>query len=176
VNVLEAVIAFRERLVEYRNLVARSTGRNAVSVTDDAKAWIVTEQAWQNREYGRLFRVLNQWGSASVLVPAIGTVSHDVVRDAINEAGRLYDSDVARYAVQHLDNVIGRLESEADEQRDPEAIYRLTSPVFWLQRLAALLRWLWGSTRRRVATVAGTVALAILTAVVSGWAQAFFAK
>jgi hypothetical protein len=173
-NDLEAVAAFRERLVAYRNLVARSTGRSAVSISDETRARIATEQARLNREYGRLFRVLNQWGSASVLVPAIGTVSHDVVRDAINEAGRLYDGDVARYAVQHLDNVIGRLQSEADQRRDPEAIYRLTSPVFWLRRLAALLRWLWGSTRRRVATVVGAVALAIIGGIVSGWAQAWF--
>ena len=114
---LARVAEFRNRLVVYLNLAARPTGRNAVAVSDDTPAQIANEQAWLNREYGRLHDIITRWGPAQMVVPAIGTVSSDVVRDAINEAGRVYYGDIARYAVEHLDIVMGRLQADAHGRR-----------------------------------------------------------
>jgi len=47
-----------------------------------------------------------------------------------------------------------------------------TSPVFWLGRLVALMRWLFLTSRGRFITAIGAVVLAIIGGIVSGAAQA----
>jgi len=174
VSDLQNVAAFRERLASYLNVVQQSSGRNVV-VSEDTRRHLAIEQAWLNREYGRLHSVVNRWGGAQMLVPAIGVASPDVIRDAINEVGRVYYGDIARYAVQHLDNVIGRLDAQANQRRiDSDTVYRLSSPVYWFQMLGRLLGWLLGTVRGRIVAIVTALVLAMASGIVSGAAQAWF--
>ncbi len=135
------------------------------------------ERTWLTREYGRLMKVINRWGGMQMASHALGITSRDVVLDAVNGVGDVYWSDAAKYAVQHLETVIGRLQAEADERRsDPDAIYRLTSPVFWLERLGSGVRLLLGTVRGRIVAGIGAVVLVIIGGIATGWAQAFFER
>lgn len=109
--------------------------------------------------------------------PALGVTTVDVVQDAITQVGGLSYGDICRFAEQHLDTVIGRLRDQ-EERRSvgPEVFYRATSLGLWLHQLARGIGWLFATTGRRIFTILGAVALAILTAFVSGWAQAMFSR
>jgi uncharacterized small protein (DUF1192 family) len=120
--------------------------------------------------------IINRYGPMGMSSPAIGMISHDVVQDAIHDVGDLSYDDLARLSVQHIDTTIGRLQGELERRssaRDPDTIYRLTSPVYWLKVIGSGVVRLWGSTRGRIAAVVGALLLATFTAVLSGVAQAF---
>ncbi len=118
---LEAVAEFRERLVEYMNLVLQGGGDPIASMygfggPDDAAVRRINERRPRlTREYGRLFDVVNRWGPMSMGSKALGITNVDVVADAINNPGAISYRDIARLAEQHLDTVIGRLAGEAEE-------------------------------------------------------------
>lgn len=179
---LASVAEFRNRLVAYMNLV-HSTATGFYSVPSDTgdEARIRSEQPWLAQEYGRLHKVINRYGTTQMGSPAFGITSRDVIQDAIHDINDPYYHDLARLSVQHLDTLIGRLRGEAEEKAEetrvpPEAIYRLTSPIFWLQQLASGVAWVLATNGRRIAAVVGTLALAVVTAFVTGWAQALFAQ
>jgi hypothetical protein len=146
-------------------------------VNPDTSVRLGEEQVWLGQTYGRLFRVINRWGGMSMGNRIAGIIVVDVVADAIHNPTTLAYGDVARLAMQHLDTAIGRLTDTADRQRaNPEAIYRATSPVYWGERLMSLIRWLVATTGRRIVTMLGAVGLAVISAFISGWAQAVFAR
>jgi hypothetical protein len=65
---------------------------------------------------------------------------------------------------------IGQMQREAQEREErrqvrPDILYRVTSPVFWLGRLWALIRWLVVTKGGRIA---GLVVAAVVTAFVTG--------
>jgi hypothetical protein len=103
-----------------------------------------------------------------------GIISQDVVRDSIGRLDHPSYPALARMAVQHLDWIIGlrRADVEDGGRRDPDDLYRLTSPVYWFGRLGAALRWFLGTNGGRLLAAGGAIALAI----VSGAAQAVFTK
>lgn len=180
---LKSVSEFRNRLVAYMNLVVSAgTGLYSVARDPDEEARIRSEQPWLAQEYGRLYKVINRWGGMMMASPALGVTSRDVIQDAIHNIDSPFGyGDLARLSVQHLDTVIGRLRGEAEQEAEdrrlpPEAIYRLTSPVFWIQQLASGVRWVLATNGRRIAAIVGTLLLAVITAFVSGWAQALFAQ
>lgn len=72
------------------------------------------EQPWLAQEYGRLYNIINQYGSMMMSSPALGVTSRDVVQDA-NDVGDYSYRDIGRISIQHLDTVIGRLSGEAEE-------------------------------------------------------------
>jgi hypothetical protein len=173
---LQRTFEFRERLVAYMNRVlARGPALYSGGLDAATSREIAGEQGWLAQEYGRLYRVINRYGPTGMSSPAIGMISQDVVQDAIHDVGTLGYNDIARLSVQHLDTTIGRMRGELERRasaRNPETIYRLTSPVYWLQVVVGALVRLWGSTRGRVAAVAGALVVAVMTAFVSGVAQA----
>ena len=171
---LTRVVAFRNRLVSHMNLVQLNVSLYGPPMTEEVRAQIAAERPLLAQEYGRMMSVINRWVSMQMANPMLGVTSNDVIQDAIHDIGGSRYVDICRFALQHLDTVIGRIEADVEGRRDPDAIYRVTSPVFWLQRLGALIRWLWGSTRRRLVTLAGVLILAIISGIVSGWAQALF--
>jgi hypothetical protein len=176
VSDLHRVGVFRNRLVGYMNTVRQYGGRYGPPPPDDVRATLASEQTWLAQEYGALFNIINRWGGTQMAMPALGITSHDVVQDAIHSTHDVYYDDIGRYTVQHLDTVIGRLSAEADETHDPDRLYVLTSPVFWLGRLVAFLRWVWASTRRRIYAGITLLIVTVIGAVVSGAAQAFVAR
>jgi hypothetical protein len=176
VTSFQSVVEFRNRLVAYISFVMTHAGHGGPMSAAEL-AHVADERTWLTREYGRLIQVINRWGGMQMASHALGITSRDVVLDAINGIGDVYWSDAAKYAVQHLETVIGRLQAEADERRpDPEAIYRLTSPVFWLGRLIAVVRWILGTVRGRIVGGIGAVVLVVIGGIASGWAQAFFER
>jgi hypothetical protein len=138
------------------------------------------ERTWLAQEYGRLFGIINRWGGMMMGSPALGTTSRDVVQDAIHDIGTIFYNDLARLSVQHLDTVIGRLTGRAERYAEPavksEDLYRWTSPVFWVQRLAAGVGWLLATGWRRALTGLGAVALVVIGGIASGWAGAVFGR
>lgn len=174
---LQRAVEFRERLVAYMNrILARGSASYGGGLDAETRRAIAGEQNWLAQEYGRLFSIINRYGSMGMSSPAIGMISHDVVQDAIHDVGDLSYDDLARLSVQHIDTTIGRLQGELERRssaRDPHTIYRLTSPVYWLKVIGSGVVRLWGSTRGRIAAVAGALLLAAFTAVISGVAQAF---
>jgi hypothetical protein len=182
VDRLAEVVAFRERLVPYMDLVLENRPYGSIPITDVDPGVLTrlrTEQLWLSQTYGRLLKVIHPSGTAQGMAMGYGTIrtSHDVIADAIHNPGDIYYRDLARLADQHLTMRIGQLQGEAERRRiGPDTLYRLTSVAFWLGRLWALIRWLWGSWSRRVATVIAAVILAIIGGVASGWAQAIFAQ
>lgn len=198
---LEAVEQFRDRLITYMNLVLQGGAGFGYFGPDEQTARQLGERRpWLAREYGRLFNVINRWGGMSMGSKALGITVVDVVADAINNPGAISYHDIARLAEQHLDTVIGRLAGEAEEaernarrareQReaeaarkaeeraaklaDPDRWYRVTSPVYWLQRLVALVRWVFGTWRGRIIGGIGVLVVAIVSGIVSGVAQGWF--
>jgi hypothetical protein len=178
------VAAFRDRLVAYMDVVLDNRPYGSIPLSDvdaDVLVRLREEQTSLGQTYGRLYTAINRWGVGTMGTPASGTLSHDIIQDAIHNITSTRYSDISAFARQHLDTVIGRMQGEAEEnverrQVEPETIYRLTSPLYWLGRLWALIRWLWGSWSRRVATVIAAVILAVISGVASGWAQAIFAQ
>lgn len=176
---LGQVTEFRNRLVAYMTLVQQS--RSEWGAIDDRVLYNLTaEHTWLTTEYGRLYKAIHPLGSPqSMSSPAAGVTSQDVIYDAISNPRAVFYADIARIANSYLLARIGHMQGEEDEraervQRSPDTIYRLTSPLFWLGRLWALIRWLWGSTGGRIATALAAVILAIITGIATGWAQAIF--
>ena len=173
---LADVVEFRNRLVRYMNLgIMAGGGFYGNELTEADQRFLGEERPWLRQEYGRLYRVINRWGATSMGSPALGVTTVDVVQDAITKVGGFSYGDICRFAEQHLDTVIGRLQDQ--EQRrsvGPDVFYRATSIGFWLHQLARGVGWLFATTGRRIVAIIGAVALALLTAVVSGWTQAMF--
>jgi hypothetical protein len=171
-NDLQRVMLFRNRLIEHVNVVSHV--RSNANPTKRATAKVYEEQPGLAQEYGRLHRVINRYGISS-LTNNFGVISRDVIQDAIHKPDHPYYEDVARGTQQHLDTTIGRLEAEATGWQ-PDDIYRLTSPVFWLVQLALGMRGLLATLRGRVIATVGAILIALVAAIVNGWAQAFFTK
>ena len=198
---LARVLEFRNRLVQYMNIVTSAGGNirwGGLSEADTRR--LQSEQPWLAQEYGRLYNVINQWGTMQMGSPALGITSADVIQDAIHDVGDISYHDIARITLQHLDTAIGRLGAEAEEaerdrnrareQRereaarkaeeraaklaDPDRWYRVTSPVYWLQRLAAFLRWVLTTNAGRITGAVGLLVGAIIGGIVSGVAQGWF--
>lgn len=198
---LARVNEFRNRLVAYMNIVLSSGGNMRWDGLDEANTRrLQAEQPWLAQEYGRLYNVINQWGSMQMGSPALGVTSRDVVQDAIHDVADFSYGDIARITLQHLDTAIGRLSAEAEEaerernlarerlQReaarkaderaaklaDPDRWYRLTSPLYWVGRLGALVRWVLGTWSGRIVGAIGVLIVAIISGIVSGVAQGWY--
>jgi hypothetical protein len=176
---LTDVIEFPNRLVGLMNLMAEYPGGRGLITeynpppADVARA-IAQERTWLAQAYGRLQPTINRWGTTQMTHPMVGVVSQDVIIDAIHDEGGFRHSDLAKYAVMHLDTTIGRLQAARGlGTRDPHAIYRLTSPVYWAQVLLRLLGWFWGTTRGRVIAL---IVTAIVAGIAQGWGTALFER
>jgi hypothetical protein len=179
---LQEVAEFRDRLIAYMNLVQQHVGTYRFEpVPDNVETKLATEQSWLGMAYGKLFKVINRWGGMQMTMPAIGITSHDVIADAINDIADASYSDLARFSVQHLNTTIGRLAAEIEDEEnetavDGSAIYQFTSPVFWIVQLLRLIRWLVLTSRGRIVGAVGAIVLVVIGGLVSGWAEAFFAR
>lgn len=166
---LRELVAFREALVAYINAVEGAHGSWSPGLSE--------EQARLTREYGRLYRVIvARGGIAQMGAPAFGVMSRDVVADAIGRPDHFDYDTVARFATQHVDTVIGRIQDEVERRADPDRVYRLTSPLFWVSALARSMVQLLATTRGRILAAVGAIILVIIGGVASGWAQAFFSR
>ena len=125
---------------------------------DHVAEHIGKEQAWLAQEYGRVYRLLEPYGPAQMQQYGM-VVSQDVIRDAIGNPTHPGYADVARFAVQQLDTVIGHLRAEVEERGPwtPDDIYRVTSPVYWLGQLLVFVRWLVSTNRGRIVALIGIV-------------------
>ena len=193
---LRRVGEFRNRLVAYMNIVLEHGDDFRWNAVDrSVLAQLGSERTWLGQEYGSIYSVINQYGSMMMTSPAIGVTSHDVIQDAIHDLADVSYRDIARITTQHLDTVIGRLRAEAageerDRQKratektlkpevreaDPDRWYRATSPIYWLGRLVALLRWLIGTGRGRITAAVILLVGWVINGVVSGAAQAWFER
>lgn len=198
---LARVVEFRNRLVAYMNLVLRNGDGTRWGGADSSDvARLQSEQPWLAQEYGRLYNVINQWGSMMMSSPALGVTSRDVIQDAIHDLRDVSYDDIARISIQHLDTVIGRLSGEAEEAEreralarekrereaarkaeeraaraaDPDRWYRLTSPLYWAGRVTALVRWVFGTWSGRIVGAIGVLVVAVISGIVSGVAQGWF--
>jgi len=176
------------------NVVRQNSDAFRWNVVDaDVAAQLGSERTWLAQEYGSLYSVINQFGSMQMSSPALGVTSHDVVQDAIHDLADISYDDIARITLQHLDTVIGRMRAEATgEERDrkkraaenarkvemrrtdPNRWYRITSPLFWIGRLLAILKWLATTGRGRITALLVLVIGWVVGGVVSGAAQAWF--
>ena len=195
------VVEFRNRLVAYMNIVLGAGGNLRWGGLDESDTRrLQSEQPWLAQEYGRLYNVINRWGSMSMGSPALGVTSRDVIQDAIHDVADFSYNDIARITIQHLDMVIGRLSGEAEESErernlarerrereaarkaderaaklaDPDRWYRVTSPLYWMGRLGALVRWVLGTWSGRIVGALSVLAIAIISGIVSGVAQGWF--
>ncbi len=175
---LARVVEFRNRLVAYANYVRENVGR-LVPTPDHPQRHIGEESAWLAQEYGRVYGLIRPYGIAQ-MTQFGGIASTDVVRDTIGGPGHPEYRAIAGMAVQHLDTVIGRMRAEVEDRNgrplDRDALYRLTSPLYWFGRAAGFVRWLRGTSRGRKAAAISLVMVAIISGVVSGAAQAWFEK
>jgi hypothetical protein len=174
---LASVVEFRNRLVVYINYVqAHQSGYRSVPMELEDQEHIAEQQPWLGQEYGRLYNLINRYGLAGMQAPAFGTMSHDVISDAIHRPDKPSYGSLTTLAIQQLDTVIGRLRADLEEGRflsTPDAIYRLTSPVYWFGRLMVLLRWLIFTNRGRIAAGIGILVVAVTTGIASGVAGAW---
>jgi uncharacterized small protein (DUF1192 family) len=183
---LARVSAFRNGLVAYMNIILPHADDFRWQVADPDVAHKVSSlQTGLAQEYGRLFEVINRYGGMMMSSPALGITSRDVIQDAIHDIGDSSYRDLARLSVQHLDTVIGRLAADAEREErerrakrarrdeDPDRWYRLTSPIYWLHKLARLLRWLIGTVHGRMTVAIGLFVAAIVAGIVVGLAAAF---
>jgi hypothetical protein len=172
---LVKVAEFRDRLVEFMNYAPQHVQRYGPPIDPDAQQHISSEQTWLSQEYGRIGHLINRYGTMQMGSHALGITSNDVIQDAIHDLADFEYGTIARLSVQHLDIAIGKLQAEGEQSRvDPNAIYRYTSPVYWIGRLVVFLRWLALTTAGRITAVIGAVVLAIIGGIVSGAAQAWF--
>jgi len=166
------VVEFRNRLVAFANYVDAHRPAYGEGFKAAARQHIGTERSALRMEYGQLYKTIVRYGGVFSMTQFGGVVSQDVIRDAIGQLDHPSHTAVMDAAVSHLEEVIGRLRAEADSRSgrlEIEDFYRLTSPVFWIGRLVLLGRWLFGTTRRALASAA---ALAIIGAIASGTASA----
>jgi hypothetical protein len=173
------VVEFRNRLVTFVNYVGENAGTYE-QPPQDVVRHIGQEQSWLAQEYGRVYRTVAPYGIAQMSRFG-GIVSQDVVRDAIGRLDHPSYPALSQMAVQQLDTVIGHLRAEVEDRPDRPArstddLYRLTSPLYWLGALVRLAARLLSTNRGKIAAALGAVALAIIGAVASGWAEAFFAS
>lgn len=176
---LAEVTEFRNRLVEYANLVLENRPYGSMPLSDvdpDVLVRLQQERTSLTQTYGGLYTVINHWGVGKMSTPASGILSHDIVQDAIHSSNSTRYADIAGMATQHLDTVIGRLRGEAQERWRPETLYRLTSVAFWMGRLLALIRWLVVTKGGRIVAIVAAVVLAIIGGIASGWAQSLFTR
>lgn len=202
---LQRLSEFRNRLVAYMSVVLDNTEAFRWGGVDASVAQrLGAEQPSLAQEYGRLYEVINQYGSMMMSSPALGVTSHDVIQDAIHDVADYAYGDIARISRQHLDTVIGRMAADADREEraketaarknaeedarraeererkavsraaDPDRLYRLTSPLYWTRRIASGVRWLLSTNAGRITAIVGAVVLAIIGGIVSGAAQAWF--
>lgn len=179
---LAEIMEFRERLVAYMNLILANNQGMYTPMPESVTSRLRAEQPWLSQSYGRLFKVIHPSGRPQAMAMGYGsiTTSFDVIADAIHNPNDSYYNDLARIADQHLMMRIGQMQGEAQERAErrigPDTLYRWTSPLFWLGRLWALIRWLAITKGGRIVAIAGTIALALAVAFVTGWAQAIFTK
>ena len=174
----EQVVEFRNRLVDYANLAVQYRAGTPSSAAMQRR--LQGEKVWLLQAYGRLSEPLTRYdGPAQLRVPDVGIVSQDAVRDAIREAGGPFRGQIFQLAQDHLDMTLGRLQADAAQANPvvgpvlpaPDTIYRLTSLVYWLQRVFALIRWLVLTSQGRVTIVIGAILLALLAVGVLSWAE-----
>jgi hypothetical protein len=168
------VIEFRERLVAYANYVTEHVHGLGYGgqVSARVRTHIGEEQSWLAQEYGAIHKTIARYGTA-MMTQFGGIASQDAVRDAIGSPTHPSYADLARFAIGHLDTIIGRLRAEAASRRvSMDDVYRATSPVFWIARLLAGVRRLLSTTRGRIVAAIGAVILVLIGA----FAQAFFTK
>jgi hypothetical protein len=175
------VVEFRDRLVAFISAVqSRGSGRYGDPRDPIVEQQIRSEQSWLGIEYGRLYNIINRYGVAAAHAPSLGSVSPDVIADAIHSPDHHAYHHVARLTMQHLDTALGRLQADLSEERTggvaPDRLYQLTSPLYWLGRLVAFLRWVGGTSRGRVTAAIGLVVVAVISGIVSGVAQAWFER
>lgn len=173
---LDRVVEFRNRLVAYANLVRENVIR-FVPTPDHKQQRIGEESAWLAQEYGRVYKLILPYGIAQMT--QFGRIaSTDAVRDTIGSPGHPEYTAMAGMAIQHLDMVIGRMRAEVEDRAgksvDPEALYRLTSPVYWLGRLAALIHWLVTTKGGRIVALVGTFVGIVVGGIASGLAQGWY--
>lgn len=180
---LAEVMEFRERLVSYMNLVLENRESAYSPLPERVMARLLAEQPGLSQTYGRLFRDIHPSGIPQRMAMGYGTImtSADVIADAIHNPGDSSYNDLARIADQHLMMRIGQMQREAQERAEgrallPEILIRITSVGFWLGRLWALIRWLVVTKGGRIAGLIGALLLAVVTALVTGWAQSLFAR
>jgi hypothetical protein len=173
------VADFRNRLVAFANYLDAHRPAYGEELKPAARQHVGTEQSALGQDYGRVYNVIKPYGIAS-MTQFGGIVSQDVVRDAIGRLDHPSYPTVAQMAIQHLDMIIGHLRAEVEDRpariTSPDALYRYTSPVYWLGRLLALLRWLVMTNVGRITAIVGAVILAVIGGVVSGAAQAWFER
>ena len=175
------VVEFRNRLVEYMNLILEHKDRVSSPMPEWVVARLQAEQPWLSQNYGRLSKLIHPSGVPQGMAMGFGsiTTSFDVIADAIHNPGDAYYNDLAGIADQHLMMRIGQLQGEAQERAErrqisPDALYRLTSPLYWLGRLWALVRWIWGTWSGRITAAAGALLAIVVTALVNGWVGSLF--
>jgi hypothetical protein len=116
---IERLVKFRNILVAHMNFVLEArTGYGLIAVDPAAQPAISANQPWLATEYGRLFKIINRYGGMSMSSRAAGITSYDVIADAIHDVGDVYYNDIARFAQQHLDTLIGRLQGEMEEAEE----------------------------------------------------------
>jgi hypothetical protein len=170
--------SFRNRLVDYASYVNGHVHRYEAT-PDHVARHVAEEQAWLGQEYGRVKRMIEPHGIAGMRQFGM-IVSQDVIRDAIGSPTHPGYADIAQLAVQHLDVVIGELRAEVEDgpavSPTPDVLYRLTSPLYWLGRLLAFVRWLITTNRGRITAGVSILVVAVVSGIVSGAAQAWFER
>jgi len=157
-----------KRVEEFRGRLAAFASKSAPQTEE--------ETAWLAQAYGRLAHLFQPYGAVEMRRYGM-VVSQDVIRDAIGSPSHPGYIDVAQMAIQHVDEVIGRLRAQVERHPSSrENLYRLTSPVYWAQRLAAVARWLMATTRGRIVALGAATGIAIIGGVASGVAQAWFTQ
>ena len=119
---LERLRSFRADL---RQLVALRTNDRP-----EAAGEIHRLQRELNEAYGELAPLINSNGNLTLTMPALGTLSHDAVFDAINNPGSVNYALLVRGALSHVDQAIGRHRRGSSDQGRK---YRLTSPLYWIE-------------------------------------------
>lgn len=111
---LAQVTEFRNRFVDWSNLVVPYTGgRYARPADDETRERIQREQSWLMVEFGRLHEPLHRHGTGQMATPMFGIESQDVLRDAIAGMGGTNRGALLQMAVQFLDMTVGRLQADA---------------------------------------------------------------
>jgi hypothetical protein len=171
------VAEFRNRLVAFANYIDAHRPDYGEDLKPAARQHIGTEQSGLAQDYGRVYKVIQPYGIAS-MTQFGGIVSQDVVRDAIGRLDHPSHPALAQMAVQHLDVILGHLRAEVEDHpartTSPDALYRWTSPVYWIARLLAVVRRLLSTNRGRIVAGVGVLLIAIISGIASGVAQGWF--
>jgi hypothetical protein len=177
---LEFAVEFRQRLAEFVKSVPEYRQEDGTFYTF-YRSTIASDQAWLFQRYGRIYKAIAPYGIVQFRESG-AVISQDVVIDAIGSLDHPAYGDIAAMAIKQIDLAIGRLRADVDQaieearSRSADDLYRLTSPVFWLGRLASLLRWIVGTARGRIVAVLGALLIAIVSGIASGVAQTWFQR